>query len=284
MNATVNLGANEPNVTGLSGASTGSLSIAAGKTLTVTQSGPSTFAGGLTNNGGLTIAGGSVEIDGAPNLNSGSSLTVNAGTLKFKLSSNPMVQSSVTATVATGATLELAGSVSALADPSALSASGTAANPTERVQINNAGTLAIDPPSMDTVTQQVGGIDPNGAVAGSVVLNDGANLTADHINQTSLVIGAGSTFTLAPSDMNGNPMAASGLVLAGSLAPSSSFIANSSSLLGVGGSSASPSTSISLGGVGGSSVSAVPEPSTILLLLLGCIGVWPLLERSGTRS
>ena len=108
-----------------------------------------------------------------------------------------------------------------------------------------------------------------------MVVADGASLTADHINQNSLVIGAGSTFTLAPSNSDGSPMAsnASGLALAGSLTPASSFIAPSGSLLDADTASSAPA--VSLGGLAaGASVSAVPEPSTIVLVLFG-LPWWP---------
>ena len=74
--------------------------------------------------------------------------------------------------------------------------------------MQNGGLLLVDGGTMMTpATQQVGGIDG----AGSVTVADNASLTADHINQTSLVIGNGSVFTLAPSDSNGNPMTAGGV-------------------------------------------------------------------------
>jgi alpha-L-arabinofuranosidase len=55
--------------------------------------------------------------------------------------------------------------------------------------------------------QIVGGIDGTG----SVVVNTGSDLTANHLNQNALVIGGSSTnfatMTIAPSDASGNPLA-----------------------------------------------------------------------------
>ena len=300
VNAAVSLGGNE-SIGTLSGSGAGNLSVAPGKTLAVNQTADMTLAGSLTlgtTGSGATLAlantsTNALTLTGSTTLGTGNALAVHGGTLNFNLgnASTPSVGAGVTATVASSATLELTGSVSALADPTALS-SGANTSPTQRVAIQNAGTLQVDGgAAMTPATQQVGGIDPNGGAGGSVVLADNSSLTADHINQTSLVIGAGSTFTLAPSDANGNPMvgqafatgaASSSLMLAGSLTPSSSFIASSGNLLGAG--STSSTLSVPFGGVSGASISAVPEPSTVLLLFLGAMGCWPLIRRKNRRS
>ena len=227
-----------------------------------TISAPLTVTGGLSTSGAgtVTLAGGGNSFTGPITVGDGT----NTGTLRMNVISPSTIDSSVSVTVAASATLELDGMVSALQD-------GT--NHLIRPAIINSGTLAAgDVAAMIPTMQQVGGIDGTG----SVVVNDTASLTADHINQTSLVIGNGSVFTLAPSDMNGNPMegvgsgqlavstvepaaGGSGFVLAGSLAPSSSFVGSTGSLLAAGSTSSAPS--VSLGSVGGASVSAVPSPS-----------------------
>jgi len=122
-------------------------------------------------------------------------LVINAGN-----SVNSNVAQGVTATIATGATLELDGTKSALVDNT------HPTDPTYRASILSSGSLVVGAGSIADV-QQVGGIDQNSGVGGTVTVANGASLTADHINQNSLVIGAGSTFTLAPSAMDGSPMA-----------------------------------------------------------------------------
>ncbi len=260
VNAAVNLGGNEISGT-LGGLSSGSLSVAAGKTLTVNQAADGTLAGSLTlgtTNSGATLAVSSstnkkLTLTGPTTLNTGNAITVNGNaTLNLNLATanTQVVGTGVTVTVADSASLELAGSVSALTD---------ATTSVQRASITNSSTAAAGIRVLDGAVQQVGGIDGTG----NVVIADttgmtATSLTADHINQTSLVIGAGSIFTLAPSDSNGNPMAAAmatlspgpaapgsatpasspSSLLAGSLTSSSSFLASSGSLLGL--SSSSP--------------------------------------------
>ncbi len=273
-NAAVILGGSESIGSLSMSSSSGSLSVTAGKTLADIQSSGDTsvagaiaLAGGVGSNPGgvLRKAGSStLEINGAPALGQNSAIAVNDnGTLRLNVTAGmPTVGTGVIATVAAGATLELAGTTSALADPTALSSPDAATNPLERVAIKNNGLLQVDL----NAAQQVDG-------SGSVTVTDDASLTADHINQLSLVIGNGSVLTLAPSNLNGNPMSAtSGLALAGSLTPSTSFIATSGSPLGAETSSLSPTVSLG-GGVSGRET-AVPEPSSVVTLILGSLGLF----------
>ncbi len=195
-----------------------------GKTIVVAYN-PAIFTGLVTNNGGGTFniisttavfAGGSsgsfngtftnnassafslggsgvLEVDGVPSLGAASSVAVGGtSTLRFKPTSGAAsVGSGVTATVASGATLELAGSVSSLS---------SGAN---RVNItNNSSSADI---LVSGTNQHVGNIDGSGTTQ----VNAGSDLTANHIIQSALVIGgtAGSygLVTIDASDAAGNP-------------------------------------------------------------------------------
>jgi hypothetical protein len=232
-----------------------------------TTNATATFAGGFTNNGGsnfVALGNGLIQVNAAPTLGAASSLSIqDTSTLKFKVvSGSATVGAGVTATVASGATLELAGSVPALSAGS------------NRVNIVNNSSAAAGV-LVSGVHQVVGGIDGTG----NTQINAGSDLTADHIIQSSLVIGSGSMFTLAPSDADGNPMA-SGFVLAGSVAPASSYLAPSDSLQGS--ATGSPAT-ISLDGASGPNGSAVPEPSTMMLVLLAGLAAMPRARRIPAR-
>ncbi|HEV3417120.1 MAG TPA: PEP-CTERM sorting domain-containing protein, partial [Pirellulales bacterium] len=127
----------------------------------------------------------------------------------------------VTATVNSGATLELAGSVSALS---------AGAN---RVSIINNSQVAGGGLLVSGTNQQVGNIDGSG----NVTVNAGANLTANHIVQNALLIGGAAgnpaNVTIDASDASGNPldtarggpltMASSGFIIADSLAQCAPF-------------------------------------------------------------
>jgi autotransporter-associated beta strand protein len=251
INSTLNIGATQ-SVSSLNSSTDNGSGVA---TLTIASLG-SLSTGGGTFKGGTNFGQNSLLI-----VSSGTQL-INAVAIAAN-SPNPAlphVGAGVTATVALGATLELAGVNSALTD---------ATTPLNRAAVKVDGTLKVDAGA----TQQVGGIDPDTETNGTVMLADQnvngvASLTADHINLNSLVIGAGATFTLAPSAADGSPTVGGGLVLAGSLTPSSSFVAGGGMLGGAGSSGSSPAASLGGGTIGGS-VSAVPEPSSVLLLLAG---------------
>jgi fibronectin-binding autotransporter adhesin len=218
--------------------------------------------------------GGTATLTGAPSLGNNSSLAISGGTLKFNVTTgSATVGTSVSATVSSTATLELAGTVSAL---SSTASAASRVNVTNNSTQSSGGSLLVS-----GTNQQVGAISGTG----DTVVVAGASLTANSIVQNALVIGGDMTHaglvTIDASDDSGNPLASSGgLAVAGSVASSDSFASGSlspSSLLadgsGVSGSATVPSLGGSAaGGVNlGGSNAVVPEPSTLLLLVLGSL-------------
>jgi T5SS/PEP-CTERM-associated repeat protein/autotransporter-associated beta strand protein len=225
----------------------------------------------LSNSGSFTKVGaGLLEIGGLA-LASNTTLAANAGTLRLNVASASTISTGVTVTVGDGATLELAGSVSALSGG------------TNRVNIaNNSAAPGI---LVSGTHQQVGNIDGSGTTQ----VNVGSDLTANHIIQSALVIGgtAGThgLVTIDASDASGNPLAtSSGFALASSLEPSEPFASGSLSSLNWLASSGSSTSGLTLGAgtfggsnLGGSSV--VPEPAALLLALLGLVSLGCLSRR-----
>jgi autotransporter-associated beta strand protein len=241
------------------------VSISANDMLTVNQAINTTFGGTIWLSGTLVKSGaGTLEINGAPTLSNLSSIQVSGGVLRLNIASgSPSVGSGVTATVSSGATLELAGSVSSL------SSGGNRVN----ILNNSAAPGAL----VSGTNQHVGFVDGTGTTQ----VNAGSDLTASHIVQTALVIGgtAGRPALVAIADSNasGNPLADAGISGSGvgagerSTAPfcvgsivsdplplSSDALSGAPNLAGPAGDGGTPS---------GNS-SAVPEPSTVILLAL----------------
>jgi autotransporter-associated beta strand protein len=281
----VNLGSNQTisELSGtLAGTGTARVSVAAGTTLTVNQSSSTSFPGSVVlaagpgTNGGGTLTksgGGTLELAGAPSLANNSSVNVAGGTLRLNVTSQSSgsgsVGTGVTATITNQATLELAGSASALA-------SGV-----HRVQIINNSTGAAG--VLVTGTNQiVGNIDGSGTTQ----VNAGSDLTASHIVESALVIGgtanSKATVTIGASDAAGNPLAttagADGLAFSNSVQSNGPLAANlnSSSMLGTLGdplSNSSTTSGSSPGGAGDAATAAtVPEPSSLLLAVICLIG------------
>jgi hypothetical protein len=265
---------------GSNGTATAEVSTGGSLTIAPPTSSSTTFAGNVKLDaglgaglGGILAKGGdpnsTVLVQGTTTFQTYSALQVTAGTLRIS-STGASVGTNVAATVASNATLELDGTTSALTD---------ATTPIQRAAVKNNGTLTIGDGTIHAA-QQVGGIDPVSGANGTVQVLNNNSLTADHIVQNALVIGNGGTFTLAPSNANGNPMidalattagpasGSGGLLLAGNLAPSSSMVASSGGLLSAV-NSAESLAGVSLGGLGGTSPNAVPEPSTVVIVLFG---------------
>jgi hypothetical protein len=178
------------------------------------------------------------------------------------------------AMIGSGATLELAGSISALS--SGANRANIVNNSSAPVGLLVSGTH-----------QRVGNIDGSGVTQ----VDAGSDLTANHIVQSALMIGgqAGSPgmVTIGASDPSGRPLMVSltdvlsdqssvGLILANSQSPSGPFAADNASspaLITI----AAESGNLTVPSIGnpieiGNSL-PVPEPSTLLLALLAISGV-----------
>jgi hypothetical protein len=216
---------------------------------------------------------GGLETVGPTNLGNGASIHVVSGTLRMTNGSgNSVVGTSVSATVAVGATLELAGSVSSLSSPAAAADRVHVVNDSKQT---DGGSLLVS-----GTNQQVGAVDG----IGDTVIADGASLTADHIIQNALVIGGTSGtpsfVTIAASDASGNPTAESAVAGFASLGSAAPIAVSGSSTLTAGLPSSGLGAPLGSVNVGGGSA-AVPEPSTILLILAGLAGLMPAVRRRG---
>ena len=286
---------NSQTVTGLTGTVSGgsaAIDVAAGKTLTLNQASNQSFAGTLALVGGtpgavFTKSGAGTEtLTAAPQLGDHATINVSSGTLKVNAGTGTVsVGTGVTANLTGSSTLELAGPLSAL---------GTA-TAGQRVDISNDSTAAAGV-LVSGGNQQVGGIDGTGTVQVTPPASGTASLTADHITAGALVIGGSPTssaiVSIAPSDTSGNPTATSGFALAGSLTAAGSMsgeTGNASSLLAAGDASSDGAALLGASAAGGSSVgsgtTAVPEPSSIVLILLGSLAcLLPVLRRRSSAT
>ena len=230
-------------------------------TLTLNGSNPggNSIAGILTDNGSGVLAitkdGPGLWILSGANSYSGPT-TVMAGTLRLNIASGtPTIAAGATATVASGATLELTGAISALG-----SAGGN------RVHlVNNSSAPGLLVTGMHQV---VGSVDGNGTTQ----VNAGSDLTADRIIQSALVIGgaAGSpaVVTIDASDASGNPLATtafSGMPIGAAPIAEGGDLGNSS----IGAAIAESPMSLASPALPHSA--AVPEPSSLLLLVVGTL-------------
>jgi autotransporter-associated beta strand protein len=225
-----------------------------------------TWGGALVDSGTFAKLGAGTMDIGRLTLGDSSALGVQGGTLRLNVGTASTIGSGVTAAIAAGATLELAGSTSALS-------AGTS-----RVNvINNGSSMGL---LVSGIQQQVGGIDG----LGTTQINAGSDLTANHIVQSALVINgsAGSLglATIAPSGPTGNPLdqseVASNVAIIADVTTSSDGFGTG--LL----TSASPNRfasqdnlAMSFGTPPVSRLdvsSAVPEPTTTTLLVIGIAG------------
>ena len=225
---------------------------------------PLTIGGSLTipASASLTKAdGGTLVVGAAPSLGNNSSLSINGGTMKFAVTSgSATVGTAITATVAAGATLELAGTVSALSS-----------NVTATARVNIVNNSTANGLVVSGTNQQVGTIRGSG----NLTIEAGSDLTVNSVQQAALLIGGTSAskglVTIRPSDLSGNPLADGPI---GSMEQANQPIAGGTASFdgatrptidwadppGLPSAASSISSSIGLG--------AVPEPSSILLALM----------------
>jgi hypothetical protein len=266
-----------PSALTLQGSTTAQINISLGNH---TISAPLVIASNTIVNAGTY----SLDVQGAQTWNDNMSLSVQSGTLNYAIPSGATsVGMNVSLAVAPGATVNVGVVVNPFSDG------------THKVAIANNGNLAVN--GSGIVTGAVTG-------AGTTAVAAGAQLTADSIIQTALVIGGTSTspsiVTIDPSDSLGNPLGATAPLiasktasgLAAELADSSTRNANGAIELlqqpasdptdatGVGASASSSDLATA-----GSSAfplgegRSVPEPSS-LCLALACLIAYRLCGRN----
>ena len=237
------------------------------------------IAGAVTNAGALVKTGaGTLEIDAAPIFATGSSLVAAVGTLRLNVTSgSPSIASGVTATVASGATLELAGSVSAL---------GTAGGNRVPVANNSLGAAGQTAGLVVSGTNQVvGGIDGSGSTAVAA----GSDLTANRIVQGALIIGGTAAnpalVTIAASDATGAPLADDRLLasVSESSIPFASGI-DSTSLIELEANKSSSVVNPAIASIDAGGSTAVPEPSTLLLSFIAAAGLFAFVSMHSKRA
>ena len=183
---------NSASISNLSGTGGGTLNLVNAETLTVNQTSSTQFIGTL-----LLASGANLAVTSS-----------NSSTLQLNVTSSNR-RLGATATVYTGATLQLSGTVSALANFDGSDAANIVTHGTGTLLI--AGGTGPNPISTQTVGTISGDSGLSGGAtvySGNTVVGDGTyadNLTATQILQNSLTINAGSTVTIAPAgDPSGN--------------------------------------------------------------------------------
>ncbi len=144
-----------------------------------------TSTGALATNDGATLVkagAGELQLNGVNTYGNNTTLQVDAGTLTLDPTIAPSIGTSLTASVASGATLNLGGTENPLSNGSI------------HANVANNGTLTATTPG-----KSVGEISGTGT---TTVTATGATLTANHIRQSTLNIGAGNTVTVATNGGN----------------------------------------------------------------------------------
>ncbi len=220
------------------------------------------IAGPLTVASSVAKAGsGMLQFTGATHLAASSTINVTAGAMQLNAAPGSTVGAGIVASISSGATLDLAGSTSAL------SPAGLAGN--ARPSIKNDGTLAL---TVAGTAQVVGAIDNGPRATGATSVAAGTSLTADHIVQQALFIGGADSspalVTIAASDDSGNPLFVPlpfGVATDASYADTAATTESQDELFGIVGvaSIANPT-----GDSNAMRGAAVPEPASILLMTI----------------
>ena len=172
--ATLDLNNQTQTIASISGPTGSAVALGSGQ-LIVNSSASTQFAGTISGTGGSLLKKGIGTLTLAGAKSYSGSTTVSEGTLKFNVNSASNIGVGAVATVASGATLELAGTVSALG--------AAGGNRTHVLNSSSAPGLIVSGSH-----QVVGAIDGSGTTQ----INAGSDLTADHITQSALVIGGNS--------------------------------------------------------------------------------------------
>ena len=250
----------------------GSLAVAKSGASTLTLSGANSYTGGTAVSGGTlaTTASGSLGASsGSLSINS-----VDGGATVLNLGNNQTVGSLSGTVSGSGSTaiLNIAAGSTLTVNQSAPTSFGGATV--------NSGTLD----KAGTGSLRVGPIDGSG----TVIVEAGSSLTANHIIQTALIIGGTSgslgQAVVAPSDASGNSLAAAsnsesaipaGLIVADALAPFGISDSSEPSAIGTSGSLPDKFPEIAASATSdwapGASSSAVPEPPSLALAALAIV-------------
>jgi hypothetical protein len=230
----------------------------------------------IASNTVIAAGANSLDLQGAQTWSENTTLSLQSGTLNYAIASGATtVGAHVQLAIASGARVNVSGSVDPFSDSS------------HRINIANDSATGLN---INAGNVRVGTISG----AGTTSVAAGSRLTADSIVQSALVIGgtstSPSTVTIDASDSLGNPLAAdsglakSRLQLVDSLSSGGAFGEgiDSANLIDAGSSSSASAATLDeqpgRSNLGAGAV-GVPEPSSILLALVGLVAccrlTWP---------
>ncbi len=212
-NASVNVVAPQFNVTNLNDSGPGSLR----------QAILDANAGAASPDLIIFLISGSIQLAAPlPNVTNAATFNIPAGSnVGIGTSSNNTLADFASITLVGGGILTLGGSQSPASAASLIVNSGSLA------LVGSVSALSGGFNGVNIINNSISGLQVSGANqivggidgTGSVVVNAGSDLTANHLNQNALVIGGSfasvATMTIAPSDASGNPLAVTAALGAG---------------------------------------------------------------------